>query len=834
MSVQASPQELLEKVRDLEKKAIERDRLEEELRKSEETARVLLNAIPDRALLLDREGVILALNSTAAEAFGKSADELIGSNAFALFPPDIAEKRKAYHDRTVSSGKAVHYEDRREGRWLDTHLYPVFDRSGKVVLVAVYSRDITGFKQVEEDLKGHRDRLEELVSERTAELRKANERLLLQINERRIAEENLKLEKKRLESLIEHSSLAIVTVNENHEIVSCNKYFEKLFQFEEHEMKGKKLDRIIGGQEHLEEAVSYTKRTMEGEPIHGSGRRYRKDGTLIDVEFYGVPVIIEGKVVGAYGIYEDISNLKEAQQALRESEKKFKRLYEESKRAEEVYRSLIHSSADAIVIYDLEGNTQYVSPAFSRLFGWSAEEVIGKRIPFVPESEREKTMEIIRDLVENGTPCQGFETKRYTKDGRLLDISISASRYDDHKGRPAGMLVTLRDISERKELEAQLLQAHKMEAIGTLAGGVAHDFNNILQAISGYTQLLMMGKSRDDPDYGKLEAIQKSAERAGELTRRLLIFGRKVESKLRPVDLNHEVEQVVRLLERTIPRMVTIELHLSRDLEIINADPVQLEQIMMNLGVNARDAMPDGGKLSFETRNVTLDHAFCRAHPGAIPGSYAMLSITDTGCGMDKEILDHIYEPFFTTKETGKGTGLGLAMVYGIVKSHRGYITCESQKGQGTCFKIYFPALESIVEEEMEEDRENHIAGGKETILLVDDEKYILEIGRDMLEQYGYTTFVAESGEKAVEVYRAGNKEIDLIVLDLNMPGMGGHRCLEKLLEINPAAKVIIASGYSQNAEVKRTMNSGAVGFIGKPYRLVDMLKKVREVLDRS
>jgi len=230
-----------------------------------------------------------------------------------------------------------------------------------------------------------------------------------------------------------------------------------------------------------------------------------------------------------------------------------------------------------------------------------------------------------------------------------------------------------------------------MEAVGTLAGGIAHDFNNILQAIIGYTQILLMGKNTSEPDYEKLEAIESSAQRASELTQRLLIFSRKVESQLKPVELNQEVVQVSRMLERTIPKMIEIELNLAEDLKIVNADPVQIEQIMMNLGVNARDAMSDGGKLVFETRNVILDEAFCKTHMGCQPGEYVLLKVSDNGVGIEKELKQHIFEPFFTTKETGKGTGLGLAMVYGIVKSHNGYITCESELGQGTALSIYFP-----------------------------------------------------------------------------------------------------------------------------------------------
>jgi len=517
----------------------------------------------------------------------------------------------------------------------------------------------------------------------------------------------------------------------------------------------------------------------------------------------------------------EVTGHKRAVEALWESEEKYMKLYDESN--------------DAIVICDMEGKARYINPSFTYVFGWTLEELDGKRIPFVPEPERKATMACIKEIIEKGKAIQGFETTRYAKDGRVIDVNISGSRYNDHDGKPAGMLGILRDTSEKKRLEAQLRQAHKMEAIGTLAGGIAHDFNNILQAISGYTQILLMEKEPGDPDYKSLEVIATSAQRASELTNQLMIFSRKVEVKLKPVGINQEVREVSKMLERTIPKMIDLKLHLAGDLKVINADPGQLEQIMMNLGVNARDAMPDGGELIFETSNVVLDGEYCKMHLGASPGEYVMLSISDTGHGMDKETLEHIFEPFYTTKEMGKGTGLGLAMVYGIVKSHGGYIMCYSEPGQGTRFKIYFPVVNAEAEERREEKKEaEEIPGGTETILLVDDEKTILNIGKDILKRFGYKTITAQSGEKAVEIFRRENDRIDLIILDVGMPGMGGHKCLKELLKIDSKVKVVISSGYSATGKVRETLESGAAGFIGKPYLLTDMLNQVRGILDKG
>ncbi len=266
-------------------------------------------------------------------------------------------------------------------------------------------------------------------------------------------------------------------------------------------------------------------------------------------------------------------------------------------------------------------------------------------------------------------------------------------------------------------------------------------------------------------------------------------------------------------------------------------DPVKIKQIIMNLMVNARDAMPDGGRLIVETENTVLDEEYCKLHLGATPGRYVMLAISDTGSGMDRETLKHIFEPFYTTKSIDKGTGLGLAVVYGIVKDSKGYITCYSEPGQGTIFRLYFPVLEGVIENVEQTTPEykklRELYGDNDTILLVDDNKSVLDTACDILGQYGYTTITAESGEEAVEIYERQGDRIDLVILDIGMPGMGGHRCFRELLGINPEIKVLIATGYSASGKMKETLEAGAVDFIGKPYRLIDMVKKVREILDR-
>jgi len=501
------------------------------------------------------------------------------------------------------------------------------------------------------------------------------------------------------------------------------------------------------------------------------------------------------------------------------------------RKSEQQYRTLFDESRDAIYVTTKEGRFVDINQSALDLLGYTREEMLelDARKMYVNPDDRH----LFQQEIEKRGAVRNYKIKFRKKDGMEIDCLNTSTVSRTDNGTIIGYQGIIRDVTEQRQLEAQLQQAQKMEAVGTLAGGIAHDFNNVLQAISGYVELLLIKKEKKDPDIRYLNQIDRSAQRATELTKQLLIFSRKVKSELRPVDLNQEVIQVHELLQRIIPKMIDIELNLAEDIKIINADPMHLEQIMMNLGINAKDSMPDGGKLVFETKNIILDEEYCKAHTGAVTGEYVLLAISDAGHGMDKEILEHIFEPFFTTKEIGKGTGLGLAMVYGIVKSHNGYIVCYSEPGLGTVFKIHFPVLEEAnVELSVESEKGAEIRGGHETILLVDDEKSLLVLGQDMLRKHGYTTITTESGERAIEIYKREKDRIDLVILDIGMPGIGGYKCLQKLLKINPEIKVIMASGYTDSNKVE-ALEYGAAGFICKPYRLTDMLDTLRKLLDQ-
>ena len=385
---------------------------------------------------------------------------------------------------------------------------------------------------------------------------------------------------------------------------------------------------------------------------------------------------------------------------------------------------------------------------------------------------------------------------------------------------------------EQDKLQSQLAQAQKMESVGLLAGGIAHDFNNLLHTISGNIELLARDTSNEQPGHKRLQTIRQSIDRATELIRQMLLFSRKAQRDVRKLALNTELHNIIQLLERTIPKMIDIELHLDPEAWYIRADPVQVEQVIFNLGSNAENAMPSGGRLIIETQNTWLDEEFVRLHTDAHTGPHLRMSVTDTGYGMDQQTLNHVFEPFFTTKEVGKGTGLGLASVYGVVKAHNGYIQCYSEKDQGTTFHIYWPAIPDAVEESAPAHTGDHTAmtQGTETILVVDDDDTILELTTNILELYGYTVVTALSGEEALSLYAEHHDDIALVILDLNMPGMGGASCLQHLREIDSQVRVLLASGYSAQGQAREAAQM-ASGFLGKPYQINTLLTTIREVL---
>ena len=583
----------------------------------------------------------------------------------------------------------------------------------------------------------------------------------------------------------------------------------------------------------------------------------KKDGSTFPMLVYSVPIIREGKAVGVRGIVLDITERRRMEEELQEAHdqlelevadrtaelrtanEKLRGEIEERERAAQAlrlstlrYQTLFESAPVGIWHAASDGSGDIVNESLLKIAGMTQETVRGKgwASGLHPE-DKERAYREWSAFVQGKGPYESTYRFRHP-DGTVRHVLGQAVPEIGLEGEILGFIGTLTDITEQKDLETKLQEAQKMEAVGTLAGGIAHDFNNLLQAILGYADLLLLRKGKDEPRSRELQEIISASKRGAELTQQLLTFSRRVESKLRPTDLNLGVENTRKIFARTLPKMIEIDLLLSDNLSFVNADPVQMEQILMNLAVNAKDAMPDGGKLTIKTGNVILDEEYCRTHPEAIPGEYVLLEVSDTGHGMAEETLKHIFDPFFTTKGMAEGTGLGLAMVHGIVKSHDGYIDCTSDFGTGTTFKIYLPAVEQEEKPEMPVEKDLYRIG-TETILLVDDEEFVRDVARQMLTEFGYTVIVANDGESALQLYEQERGRVDLVILDLIMPGIGGRKCLEKLLKINPRAKIVVASGFSDIEPIKETVEAGAKGFIGKPYEMTGFFV-VREVLDKG
>jgi len=502
--------------------------------------------------------------------------------------------------------------------------------------------------------------------------------------------------------------------------------------------------------------------------------------------------------------------------------------------SEECFRALSENSPDIIYTADNNGFLTYINPAADEIMGYAREDVIGHHFTeFIKTDDVGTFFEAFDRIKQAKETIKNFEGKLLSKDGTVRLFDMSGAPNLNAAGEMTGVVGTLKDVTEQRKLEYQLRHASKMNAVGRLTGGISHDFNNILQAISAYNQLLTLKKTEADPDWKYLMNISDLTKRATDLIKQLLLFSRKVESKLVPIDINGEIKYYYELLVSTLPKTITMKLDLADDLHPINGDRAQLGQVIMNLAVNAKDAMPEGGELSIQTKKIKIAVPLTRDSVKIDAGHYVLVRISDTGCGIEKENLDQIFEPFFTTKETGKGTGIGLSVVYGIIHSHGGYIFCASEPGQGTTFEFYLPTLDiMMIEEKTEIGKMPDLSKGHETILLVDDEPSLLETGRELLSFLGYHVLTASSGENALVTINREGGRIGLVIMDLMMPGMGGEKCLLEIRKLFPSMKVMITSGNTTIAKTEDLMKAGAMAFIQKPYRIEAMSKKIREILD--
>ena len=505
-------------------------------------------------------------------------------------------------------------------------------------------------------------------------------------------------------------------------------------------------------------------------------------------------------------------------EALRASEAQFRRFIENLPLG--VYRSTP------------DGRVQMANPALLRMLGYDSWQELAFQNLEGEAFEAGYPRSAFCEQIEREGEARGLETAWKRRDGSMVFVRESARAFRTDDGRVLYYDGIVEDVTERRRLEEELRQAQKMEAVGRLAGGVAHDFNNLLTIIMGYSDLLLERVSARDGMRPPVEEIKKAAERAASLTRQLLAFSRKQMLQPQLLDLNRLLTNVDEMLRRMIGEDIELATHLPSGLGRVKADPGQIEQVIMNLVVNSRDAMPEGGKITIETANVDLDKTYARSHPGATPGPQVMLAVSDTGMGMGAETLTHIFEPFFTTKETGKGTGLGLATVYGIVKQSAGSIWAYSEPGRGSTFKIYLPRVDKTAREAEPAKARSELAKGSETILVVEDEEGVRSLVCETLASHGYKVLEARGADQALTIFEQYAEPIHLLLTDVVMPQVGGKELAKRLSTVHPEAKVLYMSGYTDNAIVRHGVLEGGTPFLQKPFVPRTLVQKVREVLD--
>jgi two-component system, cell cycle sensor histidine kinase and response regulator CckA len=757
-------------------------------RKRAEEAVVWLAAIvessQDAIVGKDLDGRITSWNKGAESMYGYTADEMIGKNITLLIPPGSPDEGSRILAELSTGRRLENFETNRiakDGTMVAVSLTvsPVLDPDGTVIGDSAIARDITA---------------------------------------RKIAEEALR---KATETSIYASPVPIIAADNNGHVTIWNPASEKLFGWSEREVLGKPLPIIPEAE--ADAAAALHQWLVSGESVTGAEvHRQKKDGSPVAVSLSATPLWdARRKVRGIIGFFTDITERKRAEEALRA--------------AEEKYRSIFENAPEGIYQCTTEGRYISANPALARMFGFdSPQELIQTRNDITNQEyvTPQSRADFVKELDARGE-VRSFEYQAYRRDGSLIWVSASARAVRDAHGQIAYFEGTVQDITERRELEQQLRQMQKIEAVGRLAGGVAHDFNNILMAISSYAELLYARIPKEDTLRRYVDEISKATDRAASLTQGLLAFSRKQVISPRVLDLNTVIAEQTEMLKRLIPENIELRFLPGSLLGRLKMDPGQVQQIVMNLVINARDAMPNGGTILVETGNVERDGTDCGLQGPAQAGDYVMLAVSDNGCGMNAETQAHIFEPFFTTKEQGKGTGLGLAIVFGIVNQSAGHIFLHSEPGHGTTFNIYFPRAEAAGQLD---DRATMalLFTGNETILLVEDEEAVRESAAEYLRENGYSVLEAKDGPEALKLAERHAQPIHLMLTDLIMPHMSGRELSEKIIGLHPETKVMFMSGYSNNLLSKEQVLDPKHVLLQKPFRLTTLGQRIRETLDHS
>lgn len=752
----------------------------------------VFNSIFDLVAFVKPDGTIFHCNQRFAEFVNRDCHYVIGQKCHSIVHGTDAFLKDCPLVRSLKSGKRETWELKEKEKYFSILVDPIRDREGKIVGFIHILRDITEQQIAEEALKENLERY------------------------------------KYISELISDYAYAFKVTPEG-ELVGewITDSFTKVFGYTKEEIDQRGGWKSMVYPEDLPVALKHAKKIVSGHTDIAEFRFVTRREEVRWIRDYAIPIFDEStkRVVKIYGAAQDITDLKVLIEQLRENEEK--------------YRKLVDNSIDAIVIAQDE-MIKYANPRVIEISGYSIEELLSKPfIEFLHPDDRQMALEYHRKIVNREIIMKSnYSLRSIDKQGNIRWFEINAVPIE-WEGKPAELNI-IRDITdlkkaeeERENLHKQLLHSQKMEAIGKFSAGIAHDFNNILTSIKGFTQLAMLSLSENDPLKSYLEKVLDSSEKAEKLIKQLLAFSRKQVLEKKVININEILIDMEDLIKRLIGEDILLNLKLAPNIGLVQADPVQIENAIVNLIVNARDAMPKGGMLTIETANFEIDEEFLKTHPGAQIGQYVMLSIKDTGVGISEEIKDRIFEPFFTTKEE-KGTGLGLSTVYGIVKQHGGNIWVESEVGRGTTFKIYLPRIEKEREEEILSKTYGEIIKGNETVLVIDDDEKVRATVLEMLKKLGYKTLEAPNPDIALFLAQFYNKPIELVICDVVMPIMNGPKLFNKFKNYRPDTKILYMSGYADEVLAKHGIAEKGINFLQKPFTIETLSSKIREVLDKK